>query len=390
MFNERVRLVLGRSAAIVMAVASIGSVSQIIGRAVLCKELICQLHYATIYSRVHGVPLALIVVLETAALMIMLAVLSAKPRWFNSVGRLGISIVCLSAFLLSLRIALIETILLRAWSPLCVAASWLCLLILAAGIAAVIAGHPRTRAQGGVAVLTTIVVATLSLYLMQEGGLPEIRTQKADLHLLFSPHSHSLGPESAKLQIVEFADFRCPPCQREAPELRTLVEKYHGSIRLVQRELPNERIHPQAERAAEIAECFGEQGEFWSAATELYRVAAIPDDTGLEGWVTRFGVSGPQFRACMAQHRTRSSIVKDREDAHALGVAGTPTLFIGDKVLEGATSMDKLDRLLHSQMTTESRQSMPPLGLHLLPSSGCSVDGPNEKQQTKGADAPCS
>jgi protein-disulfide isomerase len=382
-----VRATCFRVAAVAGLVGSLLIIGQIVERAVLCGGLLCQLHYATIYSGIGDVPLAAFVLLGVTALALVLAALQVTPRRFSSVGRVSVALVCTIGSLLALRIVLIETVLLHAWSLSCVIAGWLSLLLLVLGIFAAATGHPRTRAEGGVAAIAAVLVATLSWHLMQQGGLPELRTQKVDPHVLVSTHNYSIGPASAKLQIVEFADFRCPPCRRVAPELRTLVEKYHGSIRLVQRELPNGRLHPQAERAAEIAECFGEQGRFWEVTTELYRVAAVPDDQQLETWIKRFGIAAPQFRACMTQHRALWSIVQDRQDAHALGVVATPTLFIGDKVLEGATSIDKLDGLLHAQI--EDAEMANSLSIRLGPTGGCAVQE-DEKQETKGPVVPCS
>src|SRR5262249_17458510 len=72
----------------------------------------------------------------------------------------------------------------------------------------------------------------------------------------------SIGPESAIVTLVEYADFQWPFCKRLAPDLRRLVEDHRGTVRLVWRHFPLPG-HPDARGAAEAAACAGEQDAFW-------------------------------------------------------------------------------------------------------------------------------
>src|SRR5687768_9487903 len=74
------------------------------------------------------------------------------------------------------------------------------------------------------------------------------------------------GSVTAKLILVEFTDFECPFCGRHASTVyRELQRRYvdTGELQYVFRHLPLEQIHPSARRAAEAAECAGDQGKFW-------------------------------------------------------------------------------------------------------------------------------
>jgi protein-disulfide isomerase len=371
-------------------VAAISGISQVAARSVACGDLVCQLDYAASYSRIADLPLGGFVLLGTVGLVLVLAFLQLIPKWFGTVGRFLTLAVCIGGFVLTSRIAAIEAVLLHGWSWSCIVASLLASLLLVAGIFLAETGYPKTRLQGGGVLLGAVVVAALSWHLMQSGGITRVRRQAIDARVLSPTQGHSLGPNSARVQIVEFADFQCPPCRHVAPDLRKLVAKYNGNVRLVQREFPNVRRHPQAQRAAEIAECFGEQGKYWEAAAELYKSASIPEENQLGDWATRLGADSSKIMACMTEHRGLPAVTQDRQDGHALGVSVTPTLFIGSTVLEGSTSFEKLEGLLrsemagHSQMTeTESK--------HLMPArTGCAVQPESAPQnQTKNADTHC-
>jgi protein-disulfide isomerase len=372
------------TAAVVCAV-SIVSIYQIAARSITCGDLICQLRYAASYAAISDLPLGAIVLLGAVLLFIVLTVLQLSPKRLGTIGRFCTLGVCIGGLVLTLRIAAIETFLLHGWSWSCVVASWLSSLLLCTGVfMAATDGYPKTRFQGGSAAVGAVLVAGLSWHLMQTGGIHRVRKQSdQDSRLLVSAQSHGLGSTSARVQIIEFADFQCPPCRHVAPDLRKLVSKYSGTVRLVQREFPNVKRHPQAERAAEIAECFGDQGKYWEAAAELYRAASVPDDTELGSWATRLGADTPQLMACMSQRRGLAAVVQDRQDGRALGVSVTPTLFIGSTVLEGPASFDKLEGLLHSEMAGHPR-TVESASESLTPASGgCVVQSEEDSANLK-------
>jgi len=85
---------------------------------------------------------------------------------------------------------------------------------------------------------------------------------KADFSKI-SPVSDSdyiRGNKNAELTLIEYSDFQCPFCTRHNSTLDQILEEYKGQVRLVFRHLPLTSIHPQAQKAAEAAECAGEQG----------------------------------------------------------------------------------------------------------------------------------
>ncbi len=86
-------------------------------------------------------------------------------------------------------------------------------------------------------------------------------------------HLPILGNEKAKVTIVEFSDFQCPYCKRFADNSLSQIKKDYidtGKVKLYYREFPLTNIHPNAEIAAEAAECANEQGKFWQFHDQLF------------------------------------------------------------------------------------------------------------------------
>lgn len=70
------------------------------------------------------------------------------------------------------------------------------------------------------------------------------------------------GEQNAKITIVEYSDFQCPYCERSFPVMNQILDDYRGKVKLVYKHLPLS-FHPNAQQAAEAAECAGEQNKFW-------------------------------------------------------------------------------------------------------------------------------
>src|SRR5271167_1197571 len=78
------------------------------------------------------------------------------------------------------------------------------------------------------------------------------------------------GRSDAPVQVIEFADYQCPYCQKVNPDLNKLIDEYAGKVAVVYRDFPLP-MHPHAEKAAEAARCAGQQGKFWAYHNLLFQ-----------------------------------------------------------------------------------------------------------------------
>lgn len=85
--------------------------------------------------------------------------------------------------------------------------------------------------------------------------------------------SASKGDANAKITLVEFSDFQCPFCAKFYSETLPQIMKDYidtGKVKLVYKHFPLISIHPNAQKAAEAAECAGEQGKFWEMHDAMF------------------------------------------------------------------------------------------------------------------------
>lgn len=146
-----------------------------------------------------------------------------------------------------------------------------------------------------------------------------------------------LGSHTAKVAIVEYADFQCSFCGLFAREtLPLLVRDYvaPGKVMLAFRHLPLGRAHPTAMLAAEAAQCAGSQGKFWSMHDRLFAAQRPLEQRDLQEAAAGLSLDTARFNQCV-DGTIAVRIQRDVEGARALGVFTTPTFFIGTVMPDG-------------------------------------------------------
>jgi protein-disulfide isomerase len=107
------------------------------------------------------------------------------------------------------------------------------------------------------------------------------------------------------------------------------------------RNFPLYSIHPQAQKAAEAAECAGEQGKYWDMHHLLFeRQAEWSGQPGAEatfkGLAGELGLEQAQFDACLDDGTYTDKVGADYQEGLAAGVTGTPAFRINGMELSGA------------------------------------------------------
>jgi protein-disulfide isomerase len=164
----------------------------------------------------------------------------------------------------------------------------------------------------------------------------------------------SLGPEDAKIVLVEFSDFQCPFCKRWHDEVyQALLAAYPGQIRLVYRNLPLISLHPEAMSSAIASLCANDQGAYWpfheklfSSELELGREAYVKYAADLE-------LDGTAFGSCLDSGKFDDFIKQDMDFSLSLGVRSTPTFFVNGLAVVGAQPLDVFKQVIDKELAGE-------------------------------------
>jgi protein-disulfide isomerase len=150
------------------------------------------------------------------------------------------------------------------------------------------------------------------------------------------------GPEDAPVTIVEFADFQCPYCRQIVPNLEQVLATYGDQVRLVYRHYPLTGIHPDAQKSAEAAMCAHEQGRFWDLHDLMFADQEGLDVSSLKRKAGSLGLDRERFDRCLDTGQFADVVESDRETAVALGLTGTPGIFVNGRFFDGLQSAEAL------------------------------------------------
>ena len=140
------------------------------------------------------------------------------------------------------------------------------------------------------------------------------------------------GDAKAKVTLIEFSDYQCPFCGKFFHETLPLIDKEFiqtGKLRYVMRELPLAQIHPHAQKAAEAAQCAGEQGKYWQMHDKLFQNQKALEVPRLKEYAKGIGLNSRAFDECLDGGKQTERVQRDLQEARSLGVNGTPGFFLG-------------------------------------------------------------
>lgn len=160
----------------------------------------------------------------------------------------------------------------------------------------------------------------------------------------------ALGKTGAAITVVEFSDFQCPYCLQAMPTLKRLQQTYGDRVRVIWKDFPLVRIHPQASKAAEAAHCAGEQGKFWPYHDRLFANQAALQVDALKKYAQDTSLDVPRFNACLDSSKFAGRVQEGIQLGQQLGVSSTPTLFVNGRVLPGAYPYDDIAAVVDEEL----------------------------------------
>lgn len=181
---------------------------------------------------------------------------------------------------------------------------------------------------------------------------------KANLDKLKTQFQPSLGTPGAPVVLVEFSDMQCPHCKEEAKTIReNLIQIYPKQVRLYFKDFPLTSIHPWAKAAAMAGRCVfhNNASSFWDYHDWIFaqQDAITPEnlrDKVMEWAKGQKDIDSLQLGRCIDDKATEKEVEASAEEAVALQVDGTPTMFINGRRLPAGPDWNTLKRVIDNEI----------------------------------------
>jgi protein-disulfide isomerase len=175
------------------------------------------------------------------------------------------------------------------------------------------------------------------------------------------------GNPTAKVTVINFDDLECPYCARMHQSLfPSTFERYKDKVRFVYKDDPLTEMHPWAMHAAVDANCLAAQSGdvYWTYVDYLHShgqevngedrdmkksFAALDRIARQEATLGK--LDQDKLNACVDK-QDETQVRASAKEADALGINGTPALFVNGERIDGAVPEEKvwmvIDRALRA------------------------------------------
>jgi protein-disulfide isomerase len=178
----------------------------------------------------------------------------------------------------------------------------------------------------------------------------------------------ALGDANAPVKIALFEDFKCPACKYFDENVWPKLEKEYINANQVQAYFMNYAFLAADSRTAAVAgECVYQQNEalFWEYKAILYRSQGQES----QAWATPArltelareyvpDINADDLKTCIDENRYEEAVQNDLEMGTAVGVRGTPSLFVNGARVENANDYAQVKTLIDEALAgTTSEES---------------------------------
>ena len=156
----------------------------------------------------------------------------------------------------------------------------------------------------------------------------------------------AVGPADAPITVVVFSDYQCPFCAQLEPVLDELRTRFPNELRVVWKDLPLS-IHEFALPAALLSrEAFIRYGNerFW----QVHRELVLHQSSFGERWFS--DVAKSEKLTWPADLTYEGRVQQSVDQADALSIAATPTVFVNGRPLVGAQHVSVYVDLVNEEL----------------------------------------
>jgi protein-disulfide isomerase len=164
--------------------------------------------------------------------------------------------------------------------------------------------------------------------------------------------SPRVGPDDAKVTIVEATDFACPFCYRVNPTINQLIEEYGDDLRVVYK---NFLVNTPTATPPALAGCAAHmQGKHYEMRQLIWEKGFADNrnlgEENMKRLAAELGLDMGKFEADMAGDACQQVLRDDQALLRRLGTRGTPNFYINGRPLSGAQPIEQFRAVIDEEL----------------------------------------
>jgi len=161
-------------------------------------------------------------------------------------------------------------------------------------------------------------------------------------------YSFVAGNPNGDITIVEFFDYKCPYRKRAVDDILDAAEE-DGNVRIIYKEFPI--LSDESKLAAKAAMAAISQNKYMELHRALMATqGALPEERILR-IAEEAGLDIDRLKQDMADPALDDAIERTHALARQIGIEGTPAFVIGNQLVPGAVSKDRLLEVVEEERT---------------------------------------
>ena len=187
------------------------------------------------------------------------------------------------------------------------------------------------------AFLTRAAASSALLILPRVGQAADISPQA----VFHDPEAPALGNPDGDVTLVEYFDYQCPYCKSNHPVVEQLM-KEDGNLRVVMKDWPI--FGAPSVYASQLVLGAQKLGRYKAALEALMATAGRLSYAQIDSTLTAAGIDPNEAEASYKSDRKKidALLIRNAQQANAIGLQGTPAYIIGRDVYPGAVDAKTL------------------------------------------------
>jgi len=154
-----------------------------------------------------------------------------------------------------------------------------------------------------------------------------------------------VGPENAKVVLVEFFDYACHYCHRLYPELNKVIEN-NPDVKFVFK--PMAFVSPYSDYAGRAAYAAAKQGKFKEMHTALFTADGALNEEAINALAEKVGLDVEQMKKDIQSQEVSDAMNANQQLAGTLQINGVPTLILNSEMLQ-TISGDEIQKQIEAK-----------------------------------------